>query len=173
MVLSPWNDPVPLTRAWCIYELYATADTTAMFEVAMSEDDRKEFLEKVKEDVEFELNIMLSTINAQRSECFYESDKTNIFEVVEATVGFNGLNAMVFQQLRLWVVDVAKTAFESETDKIKQLTLQSSLATIYREQGKYSEAEPLYLGEYRSYRIFYYSIHIIYTHHLYSSSRLV
>jgi len=24
LVLSPWNDPIPLTRAWCLYEMFST-----------------------------------------------------------------------------------------------------------------------------------------------------
>jgi hypothetical protein len=34
MVLAPWHDPVPLTRGWCLFELYCTAYTGSTFEVA-------------------------------------------------------------------------------------------------------------------------------------------
>ena len=27
MVLSPWNAPIPLTRAWCLWEIYSTVKT--------------------------------------------------------------------------------------------------------------------------------------------------
>ncbi len=40
IVLSPWNNPEPLTRAWCLWEIYSTAATKSTFEVAMSREQR-------------------------------------------------------------------------------------------------------------------------------------
>ena len=37
MVFAPWNDPIPLTRGWCLFELYCTIVTRSHFEVAMSD----------------------------------------------------------------------------------------------------------------------------------------
>ena len=36
VVFAPWNDPIPLTRGWCLFELYCTIVTRSRFEVAMS-----------------------------------------------------------------------------------------------------------------------------------------
>ena len=75
MVMSPWNDPLPFTRAWCIFEVYCTIDdppnkgsieernsslkndTTntnsaekkgkGSFEIAMGELDRQTFLKAI------------------------------------------------------------------------------------------------------------------------------
>eukprot|EP01036_Dinobryon_divergens_P032807 gene32807-biopygen26026 len=35
MVLTPWRDPIPLTRAWCLFELFCTKKEGCRFEVAM------------------------------------------------------------------------------------------------------------------------------------------
>lgn len=37
MVFAPWHDPIPLTRGWCLFELYCTIVTRSKFEVAMSD----------------------------------------------------------------------------------------------------------------------------------------
>jgi hypothetical protein len=42
MVLSPWSDPIPFTRAWCLFEIYSTVITESTFEVAMSESQKKD-----------------------------------------------------------------------------------------------------------------------------------
>ena len=34
MVLSPWSNPIPLTRAWCIWELYCTFISKSTFGIA-------------------------------------------------------------------------------------------------------------------------------------------
>ena len=44
MVLSPWRDPVTLTRAWCLVELYATADCESRFSIAMSSEESVRFI---------------------------------------------------------------------------------------------------------------------------------
>jgi hypothetical protein len=38
MVLTPWTNPVTLTRAWCILELFACCNSRSRFEVAMPPD---------------------------------------------------------------------------------------------------------------------------------------
>ncbi len=38
MVLSPWNNPIPFTRAWCLWEIYCAVSTESKFEVAITPD---------------------------------------------------------------------------------------------------------------------------------------
>jgi hypothetical protein len=35
MVLTPWTNPVTLTRAWCILELFACCNSRSRFELAI------------------------------------------------------------------------------------------------------------------------------------------
>ena len=41
MVMSPWNDPIPFTRTWCIYEVYCTTTTNSKYELALSKKERQ------------------------------------------------------------------------------------------------------------------------------------
>ena len=147
MVLSPWNDPIPLTRGWCLFELYCTSSTNSRFEVAMSESDQKMFLNDIIEKGSgVAINNMLSKVNVKRSECFLEDDKTNIFNAIRASVGFDQLNKMVFKQLSDWVIQTTNQAMMNETDEIRQLNIMNSLAELYRNQGQYNNAEPLHIA---------------------------
>jgi hypothetical protein len=47
MVLSPWADPVPFTRAWCLWEIYCTVATESRFDVAMTPFERGSFLKQI------------------------------------------------------------------------------------------------------------------------------
>eukprot|EP00505_MAST-04D_sp_SCG-Rhode-Island_P006188 Stramenopile-MAST_4_protein_6188 len=40
LVLFPWEKPIPLTRSWCIWEVFSTLVTNARLEVVMSDTDR-------------------------------------------------------------------------------------------------------------------------------------
>ena len=47
MILQPIDDPIPLTRAWCIFEVYATHKTGSEFHVAMTLADSEAFINKL------------------------------------------------------------------------------------------------------------------------------
>ena len=76
MVLAPFHDPVPLTRAWCLWELFCTIKTNSVFEVAMSSEERSRFLEAISTNIRVVLDIM-GVINLERSDAFKPADKVN------------------------------------------------------------------------------------------------
>ena len=44
MILSPFEDPVPLTRSWCLWEIYCTLEAPGcVFEVALPEAQQTAF----------------------------------------------------------------------------------------------------------------------------------
>ena len=146
MVLAPWDNPIPLTRGWCLFELYCTAASqNCKFEIAMSQTHEDQFLEDMENYGTRAIDKMLATINAETSKCGKPEDRDRIFDVVRKTVGFAGINAMVFEQLRNWVIVVTCGAIEQEMDTIKLLGLKSTLGRLYEGQGKYDMALPLYV----------------------------
>ena len=50
LVLSPWERPIPLTRSWCIWEVFSTLVTGANLEVVMSDTAR--YLDVLQTDFE-------------------------------------------------------------------------------------------------------------------------
>jgi hypothetical protein len=72
MVLTPWKDPVPLKRAWCLYELYCTYKNYkngCTFEVAMGLTESEDFLAAIYGgDAGDVMNKMLTTIDVAKSE---------------------------------------------------------------------------------------------------------
>ena len=147
MVLNPWNNPIPYTRAWCVFEAYATADTNSTFEIAMSEADQKQFIEDMEGDPQEVLQKMIASIDAKRSECFKPADKDRIFDAIKKTVGFDKINSMLHAQLRGWVIAVGKAflkAARATDDGKRQAALMFILATTYRLQGEYQNAQTLF-----------------------------
>jgi tetratricopeptide (TPR) repeat protein len=96
MVLSPWQDPVPLTRAWCLWELYCTVVTGCKFEVAFSEREEAAFVESVDYN---SLNSMKSKIDVERSECWLEQDRERIFAAIKEKTTFSHVDTTVFKGL--------------------------------------------------------------------------
>ena len=43
LVLQPWDAPVPLTRSWCLWEIYCTLDGGAELHIALSPAQHEAF----------------------------------------------------------------------------------------------------------------------------------
>jgi hypothetical protein len=104
LVLAPWKDPIPLTRAWCLFEIYCTAETESLFEIAMTNEEKVSFITEMKKGhCQEVLDTLLSTINAVRSEASHPIDREKIFEMVRKNIGFERVNSMVLSKIREWI----------------------------------------------------------------------
>jgi tetratricopeptide (TPR) repeat protein len=147
MVMAPWSNPIPLTRAWCLFELYCIADMShGKFEVAMSKLEQAKFLDVISADPEGEIGRMSAVIDCEKSESINPEDRDSIFATVRRVVGFATINKMIFEQLRQWMVTVTETAINQEVAEDRKLLFEFTLAQICHNQGKYSKAEPVYLS---------------------------
>jgi len=111
MVLAPWNDPVPFTRAWCLFEIFITVITDSKFEVAMCESERDSFIRTICSDHRVFYK-MLADIDVHKSEAWNPDDLASIKEVAEREVGLDQLNLIVKGKMREWVETTLKNATE-------------------------------------------------------------
>ena len=151
MILMPWNDPIPLKRCWCLYELYCSYEMNCRFEVAMGEKGYKEFIDAVengKETAGEVTNKMLATIDISKADAFKEKDKEMILDAVSKTVGLTQLNGVVLSLMRDWVIQVYAVEYERRvnilgTSHPDTLTSMNNLAGLYDSQGKYDQAKEI------------------------------
>lgn len=145
VVFAPWNDPKPLHRAWCIWELYCTVVNNCELEIAMSGEQQLLFIQSIKNRGEEPLDQMLSNIDSAQSDCEKPEDRDRIHELVQQQIGFEGLNALIFRKMRDWAIKVAKETLRKEErrdDNIsEQIKLRELIGTLYYHQGVYSTAE--------------------------------
>ena len=153
MILMPWRDPIPLQRCWCLYELYCSYEKDCRFEVAMGKKGYREFVDAVenaKEGAVSVTNKMLATIDICKAGAFKQEDKEMILNAVRGTVGLTRLNGVVLSLMRDWVVQVYSSEYQrrvglSGASHPDTLNSMNNLADIYGSQGKYDQAEPLYV----------------------------
>jgi hypothetical protein len=92
MVMTPWDYPICLTRAWCLIELYACRSSGGRFDVAFPPAERARFLSEIVDQAGAFYH-MLGKVNTAKSECSRESDRQRIFAAVEGLDGgFRGLD---------------------------------------------------------------------------------
>ena len=98
MVLSPWDHPVALKRAWCLIELYACRNSGCRFEVALPPLEKARFLDDIVADGGV-FYAMLANIKSSR-----ESDKQRIFAAVRSLPGgFVALDRGVLATMTDWL----------------------------------------------------------------------
>ena len=118
MMLSPWDGPVPLTRAWCLWELHCTVSVGARFSVCLGPDERAALEAALVGDAQCRAVLaVFSGIDVAKSEAGKPADLEMILQAVRATEGgTGGLNAMALAEMRKWVLSVMSAMVLERTD---------------------------------------------------------
>ncbi|EGD77678.1 hypothetical protein PTSG_08770 [Salpingoeca rosetta] len=135
LVLTPWNNPVPLTRAWCLWEIFCSISQPEVeLEIRLPSAQTPALKQAVLHDFEAVVN-MLVEVQAEKAEAWKAEDRDMIFGAIRASVGFPALNKVVKDQMRQWClatvhafVDEAEAAFSRDTAAQKQGQRPSSEA---------------------------------------------
>mmetsp|Transcript_95566 Transcript_95566/g.270374 ORF Transcript_95566/g.270374 Transcript_95566/m.270374 type:complete len:886 (+) Transcript_95566:109-2766(+) len=151
LILEPWQEPVPLKRAWVIWELYCTTVTGARLHFALKPETMDSFQNALVESFE-QVQTGLSKVDVSKSEAFHMSDQDMIHTEIKRTIGFTRLNELVQTRLMQWLVVQAKKyltelqAVNSKTPKAleNRFRLHDNLARMMREYGNVMEAELLF-----------------------------
>ena len=147
MVMTPWDNPICLTRAWCLIELFACRSSGSHFGVAFPPAERVRFLEQITERSSAFYD-MLSNVNTAKSECSRDSDRERIFTAVRGlNGGFSGLDRSVLSTMTEWLErqleeERAMALASGQTDVECRMT--NALAILFKNKGEYNRALPLY-----------------------------
>jgi tetratricopeptide (TPR) repeat protein len=108
MVLSPWSSPEPLTRAWCLWELFCTIETGSDFSVCLGSAERAGFEKALLEGSEVILEAF-ARIDVRQAQAGSESDRVSILAAAKAAPGgIDHQNAVAIGELRNWVKSVLR-----------------------------------------------------------------
>ena len=104
-MLHPWNNPVYVTRAWCIFELWHAIGLGAKCNlgIILAPEDRIAFHDAITKEGYGIVDAALEHIRAESAEAFSADDLANITAKVKSTPGgFDTLNEVVKGRLRQW-----------------------------------------------------------------------
>ncbi|KAF0695341.1 Aste57867_13852 [Aphanomyces stellatus] len=94
LVFQPLLDPIPLTRAWCLWEIFTAVHTNATIHLAMPTEQWTHYRVSLRENYHAVL-ATLAAVDARRAEAWNPVDRDEIFRAIEAGVGFDALNGLV------------------------------------------------------------------------------
>jgi len=143
LVLAPWNAPIPLARAWCIWEIASVVLTDTALDVALAPTQAAAFEKALVEDFG-SIATSLSRVDVRNAEAFILADRDMILRVAEETVGLSKLNELVLGRMREWLAGVGKKALARLPDAERGTSrLIVYVSILLKNQGRLDEAEPL------------------------------
>ncbi|EGD78128.1 TPR repeat-containing protein, variant [Salpingoeca rosetta] len=114
LVLMPWRDPVPLTRAWCLWEIFCGISNEGTEVTIQLPNSEEQALENAIRSSYKAVTDTLVRVQAQRADAFNPHDKHMIFTAIESWAGgFSAVNQAVKDQLRAWCLQKAVAAVEA------------------------------------------------------------
>ena len=128
-----------------VLELYAIAQCSGNFAVAMTAREKLRFLHDIRIDHGMYHN-MIGTVNAETSDCSRREDRDCIHEGIRSSVGFSSLNRMVFGAIEEWMREAlhAQVAIAMEAgDELEAASWNHVLANILHDQGRLDDAMDL------------------------------
>ena len=137
MMLSPWSSPVPLTRSWCLWELYCSHQTEARFSVCLGTGEQEAFREAIVQDSGVVLEAF-AKIDVRAAEAGSPADRERILSAVEETVGSVRLNAIAIQELRQWIVGEARGLLRSAS-----VSGRIEISALFRKLDLLAEAQQI------------------------------
>jgi len=170
LIVEPWHHPVPLERAWVIWELYCTTQQNSQLHLAMSRNTLEEFKGALLDSFE-RVQTAMSYVDVSKSSAFHEHDRQMIHAEIQRTIGFTKMNELVQTRLTQWLVEYVKgqlyefklprlsiyggrqgqveemqsISSQSHIDRAAHFRLKENLARLLRESGRAEDAEDMLL----------------------------
>ena len=104
LVVSPWHAPVPLTRAWCLFEIMTSlkaGNDAVQFDIMLPLAQRELLKNGLAENFRAILDA-LETIDAEKATAMKIEDRDAIFASIQMSLGFANFNKIMNEKLRNW-----------------------------------------------------------------------
>jgi tetratricopeptide (TPR) repeat protein len=159
-LMSPWQNPLYLTRVWCIFEMHTAHKNNCDISIEMPSREREKLKSTVLKNPKAydKLFDALGKTKIEHAEATVEADKVNILELVEAGGGTDSLNNDVNNLFRNWIFG-SLNIFVSELDgQVKEENYggedpyylengYQNIGHIFRRSGEYKSAIDCYKSQ--------------------------
>jgi len=137
-MMTPWDEPVYLTRVWCVFELYvASENENGNLTIVMPPREKLRMIEALRADVGLEkLYTNLIATKVENAEASEETDRVRILELVKNGPGFIEFNGKVNELIRNWIKDSMIQYVREHEKKSKNLKTDREYASLCNDVGK-------------------------------------
>eukprot|EP00042_Codosiga_hollandica_P038695 m.316448 g.316448 ORF g.316448 m.316448 type:complete len:253 (-) comp55462_c0_seq11:1766-2524(-) len=145
LIVCPWDSPIPITRAWCLWEIMsAITQSNVKFRVRMPRSIINEFVAGFLSDPD-RVMAALSSVQAEKADAKEPRDLEMIFEAIRSSCGFLEMNKRINDQLRTWYLQTAVVAAKDITaaqasDGEQLAQVSACVGFILADFGEYEKA---------------------------------
>ena len=150
LVFIPFIDPIPLHRAWCLWELYSSIIVNANIHITMPAEQWLEFRIKIQNDYSI-VGEIIKSLDVHLAEAFNPKDRDEIFETIQSTCGFDHINTVIRKKILGIVLcgAVRETIKDHNIDRVKYFLNAGgdidTIATFFTPLGIVAELNDLEL----------------------------
>eukprot|EP00292_Cryptomonas_paramecium_P003867 CAMPEP_0113728054 /NCGR_PEP_ID=MMETSP0038_2-20120614/41626_1 /TAXON_ID=2898 /ORGANISM="Cryptomonas paramecium" /LENGTH=749 /DNA_ID=CAMNT_0000659433 /DNA_START=120 /DNA_END=2366 /DNA_ORIENTATION=+ /assembly_acc=CAM_ASM_000170 len=144
IVLSPWERPAWMGRAWCLFEYHVMMARGVRHSFVLPPGDEERFVQHLEEEGCLFLDVV-SRLDMAEATAFSEFDEANIKRmVIEELGGFAPLNTAVIGSLREFVLE---TGLKAKGRMGEDSEIDFNLARLCDDLGLYEKSLELYEEE--------------------------
>ena len=99
LAMDSWRDPSPLSRVWCLLEVFTAMQEGAELVMCLSSAEQASFAEKLAKN-QADVHRALEAVDAEKAEATVASDREMIFEMIRRSKGFAHFNTTIRDALR-------------------------------------------------------------------------
>jgi hypothetical protein len=149
LMMTPWNAPIVITRAWCLWEVYCTMkaekEQGCRFTLALSPIEQAALLSALARDGVDAVLKPFAAIDCRKAQATNPDDLSKILAAIRAGPGYDQLNAAVLERQRVWVMDTVSTYLQDveirgETRDRNTCCLMLRHVELLLEMGQLAEA---------------------------------
>lgn len=111
VLVLDYETVLPLTRAWCLWEVASTLAVGARFTVVMAPRQRAPFTRELLSDFDALVRRTCS-VDVSRAQATVPADRDRILSAAAETVGLEAINARVIGALKAWMEAAGAIALE-------------------------------------------------------------
>jgi tetratricopeptide (TPR) repeat protein len=155
MIVLPWDNPVTLSRAWCLFEVLACAETNSRLAISMTESEMVRFrAQMLRGNAENVLNNMRSKIKTNESKASFGKDQVQIHYAIRHILdnGFVTLDFVVFRAMEEWIMSTLNDQIGLEENELQCARLRRCRSSLLATQGMVETAIGLAEASYDTFK---------------------
>ena len=155
LMCTPWSDPEPLKRAWCLWEIFCVHITNSKLTILLGAAQEQSFFSTLRSESHSTLMDNFCKLDVEKATCYLASDRDSIFEAINANGGAAGINNSISAMMRdwfekqaerlVWDEDISSVGLDTIPDdellqSVRPFENLCTAGRVYEELMKYDKA---------------------------------
>jgi len=140
LVLSPLNNPIPLSRVWCLFEIHAAIKHATELVCTFPDMEQNHFRTILLTATNSQENVLSFKIDSKNANASVQDDALRIKDAVQRDIGFIGLDQQVHNSVcNLLLKQASKEIENSQVNSLLEEELHINMSRLFGELNQVSK----------------------------------